>query len=201
VTPAELLSEALGSPADSIDRALFVTAAVSLATGATFILVGGSAVNVHTNRYLPTDIDLIGPFGAREQQRLLEIGFVPKGRHFSFGPENDEILIEFPDSVLFGLARSEPQEIEVAAGIVATLIALDDLMMDRVLQATDGTVVTFEEAVRLAVGTYPRIDWDSLRQRCEEASAGGGTAAVLLPETLRRIRWKARGLLRGSNRQ
>lgn len=47
-------------------------------------------------------------------------------------------------------------------GVGVWVIALDDLMMDRLRQAADGSVVTFEAAVSLAATMRERIDWGSL---------------------------------------
>ena len=51
------------------------------------------------------------------------------------------------------------------------LISVNDLMMDRLIQATDGTIVTWEEALALAIGAGDRIDWTVIRSRCRDAQA------------------------------
>ncbi len=46
------------------------------------------------------------------------------------------------------------------------IIALEDLMMDRLVQATDGTAVTWDEANLLANAAHDRVDWDAIEARC-----------------------------------
>jgi len=79
--------------------------------------------------------------------------------------------------------------VELHPGLTAQVVSLDDLMMDRVVQATDGTPATFGDAVKLAVGAYAQIDWDGLEQRAQEASGTmDEAAAIVLPESLAKIR-------------
>ncbi len=192
----DLLASALAEPADSPARALLVTAAVSMAVGAEYVLVGGSAVNVHTGVYRPTDLDLVGPLGPAVDRAVGSLGFARRGRYLVLEREGQEIVLDLPDSALFDLAGDPPEEVEVAAGVTAAVLSPTDLMMDRTLQATDGTVVTMEEALTLAVGAYPRIDWPELERRALAASGRGPQAYALLPATLRRIRSLARRALR-----
>ncbi len=39
-------------------------------------------------------------------------------------------------------------------------------MMDRLVQATDRTDTTWDEAIELAEATYKRVNWDTIRSRC-----------------------------------
>jgi len=198
VRAPDLLALALAEPADSPARALFVTAAVSVAAGARYVLVGGSAVNVHTGAYRPTDIDLVGPLGPVLERAAAGLGFARRGRYLILESAGQEIVLDLPDDALFELAADPPEEVEVAAGVTAAVLSATDLMMDRALQATDGTVVTMEEALTLAVGAYPRIDWARLEARVASATRQGPRAYALLPDTLRRVRSLARRALRAA---
>lgn len=195
---ADLLALALAEPADSPARALFVTAAVSMAAGTRYVLVGGSAVNVYTGAYRPTDLDLVGPLGPALERAAISLGFARRGRYLVLESAGREIVLDLPDDSLFDLAADPPEEVEVAAGVTAAVLSATDLMMDRTLQATDGTVVTMQEALTLAVGAYPRIDWAALERRALAASSRGSQTYAALPATLRRIRALARGALRAS---
>ena len=193
-----MLERGLGMDPGDPARALLVAAAVCEAVGRSFVVVGGSAVSFHTGSYRPTDIGFVGPIDEEGRTRLTALGFRASGRHLVIdSPQGGVILIEFPAEELFGFATEPPERIEVAEGVVVEVIALDDLMMDRLIQATDGTPVALGEAVLLAVAAYRRIDWGSLERRA--ASAGvdvTASAARLLPGVLGRVRGTARRLIR-----
>jgi hypothetical protein len=185
MTPEELLAAA--------------AAAVAAAVGHRVVLAGGAAVNLHTGAYRPTDIDLITPLGPADRRALERLGLVSQGRHYRYDTPTGPILVEFPDDHLDPMLTTPPEIVDVAPGVTASVVAVDDLMLDRALQATDGTPVTFDEALRLAVAAYPRIDWDDLRDRATAASTVTGTrAADLLPDTLARIQRAAKRRLRSA---
>jgi len=176
-----------------------LTAAVSEATGTEYVLVGGAAVNVHTGGYRPTDFDLVGPLGPAVDRALGVLGFARRGRFLVLAAAGRELVLDLPDDTLFDLAGDPPDRVVVAEGVTAAVLSATDLMMDRVLQATDGTAITLEEAVRLAVGAYRRIDWRVLESRSRVASEQGSGAYALLPATLHRVRSLARRALRDLN--
>ncbi|MEN8042010.1 MAG: hypothetical protein ABFR95_10960 [Actinomycetota bacterium] len=193
--PRLLFDRAAAAEPDSTERYLLLIAAIDSVLGTRTILVGGSAVNVHTGTYNPTDIDLVASVGAAEREVLMGWGFSWAGvghRHLSYVfPDGEIALVEFPSSTLDGTRPPEWMDVAPDAGI--WLIALDDLMMDRLQQATDGSKVTFEAAVSLARTMRDRIDWVSLQ---EEAQSPGNMAlgvgkslddvrAALDPETNR----------------
>lgn len=142
--PVRPLVVALAVDADPCDpaRSVLIAAAVASAFGGQVVLVGGAAVNLHTGVHRPTDIDLIARLGPEQHLALERLGFRRRGRHYQLDAPDGPILIEFLDDHLYPLLTSEPEVIEVAPGVRAQVIALDDLMMDRTLQATDGTEVT-----------------------------------------------------------
>ena len=67
------------------------------------------------------------------------------------------------------------------------MATLDDLMMDRLQQATDGSLVTFEAAVSLASAMIDSIDWASLG----EEALSPGNRALGVDEALRAVRTAA----------
>jgi hypothetical protein len=85
--------------------------------------------------------------------------------------------------------------IDLGPGELA-VISLNDLMMDRLLQATGGEPVTFDEAVRLGVAAYERIDWASLEERAAAIANGESLAEAALPDVLSTVRRAAIRLLR-----
>ena len=59
--------------------------------------------------------------------------------------------------------------IDIVDGVVVRVISVNDLMMDRFVQATDGTLVTWDEALTLAIAAQDRIDWTLIESRCRNA--------------------------------
>ena len=76
------------------------------------------------------------------------------------------------------------------------MISLNDLMMDRLLQATGGEQITFEEAVRLAVAAYDRVDWSEIEERVSSTALGGSLAGTALPDMVAKVRRKVIRLMR-----
>jgi len=173
-----------------------VAAAFSMVALENAVVVGGVAAELHTHSYRPTDIDLVG-YRRRDHSRSLnELGFRKEGRHWLYSFDDGETLaVEVPSDRLDDFAVEPPLIVSLNPGQVA-VISLNDLMMDRLLQATGGEPVTFDEAVRLAVAAYQRIAWAELEQRAIAAEAEGSSAGRELPVVLARVRREAKRLLR-----
>jgi len=173
--PRLLFEMAAQAESDTAERYLLLIAAIDAVLEPDVVLVGGSAVNVHTGTYNPTDIDLVAAVGTAEREELVSWGFTWAGvghRHLSYEfPDGEIALVEFPSSTLDGTRPPEWREVTQDVGV--WLIALDDLMMDRLQQVTDGSLVTFEAAVSLARAMADGIDWGSLE---EEAQSPGNRA-------------------------
>ncbi len=193
-----LLRKAVDAPADSVERHLLVVAAVEAILGRDVVLVGGAAVNVVTGTYLPTDIDLVASVTTEDREQLVDSGFEWAGvghRHLSLTmPDGEVILVEFPDAHLD--AALPPERIEIQPGISISIISLDDLMMDRLKQTTDGTSVTLDAAVALASAAYASIDWDWLEKR----SVLPELEAIGVPDALATVRREAKRSLRDRGR-
>ena len=159
---SHLLALAHGTRPDSAERVLLSAAAFGLAVRAPLVLVGGAAQMVHSGYERFTDVDMVGPIDARDKAALDRLGFVRDGRHWVSGSGDDQIAIEVPSERLYGEEAPELVEVE---GVFVQLISVNDLMMDRLIQATDGTIVTWEEALALAIGAGDRIDWTVIRSR------------------------------------
>ena len=152
---AELM-RADGEP-DPALRRLWIVAAIDAIVPRPIFLVGGAAVDLHTGRYQPTDVDLVGVVTAEDRSALVDAGFVESGgRHLRWDyPDGTSELVEFPGSTLNGTS----ERIQLSDTVMVNVISVESLVVDRITQATDGTIVTFDEAVRLIVATADRIDW------------------------------------------
>ncbi|HLF61063.1 MAG TPA: hypothetical protein VI980_07800 [Acidimicrobiia bacterium] len=142
---------------DPILRSLWLAKAADYAIKDRAVLVGGAAVNLHTGSYRPTDVDMCALLDASDRQALVELGFAnAQGDHFEYRFDDGETwLLEFPGSQVDG----DVSMIQLSAGDTLTVIRLESLIVDRLLQATDRTSVTFEEAVRLCLAAFEKTDW------------------------------------------
>jgi hypothetical protein len=168
VTPADLLDHARKAPEHSPERSLWLVAAIEQIIGKPLVLVGGAAANTYTGEYIPTDIDLIGSgIDAADRAKLIPNGFTDPGVghrhvHITLRPGEVPVYVEFPTPPL---DAEEVTEVELAEGVVATIISLTDLVVDRLKQATDGTGVTHDAAVALIAATYEELDWEAIDRR------------------------------------
>jgi len=151
---------------DSAERVLLAAAAFDTVVRAPLVLAGGAAQMIHTGHPRLTDIDMVGPVDSRDKAALSESGFGRDRRHWVCGTGTDEVAIEVPSETLFG---EEPPELVEVEGVIVRVISINDLMMDRLVQATDGTRVTWEEALALAVAAHNRLDWSLVEARCRKA--------------------------------
>jgi hypothetical protein len=190
--PGDLLRRAGEANIGSTERKLLTAAGFGEAALEGAVLVGGTAVELHTGAYRPTDIDLVGYTKPGSDVILAELGFEREGRHWLFTFADGETLaIEVPGDRLDDYALEAPLLIDLAPGQIA-VISLNDLMMDRLLQATGGEPVTMDEAVRLATAAYERIDWESLSARSDTAAQDKTLARADLPAVLASVRRSAR---------
>jgi hypothetical protein len=161
------------------------------------VLIGGAAHNLYTDDYRPTDIELAASGVGRAEFELLgAAGFFDRGpgyRHIEVRlgePEFPE-LIEFPTD-LDGIESTDT--IALTDGVSIEVISLSDLIVDRLIQATDGTSLTFDDAVALLVATYGDIDWQVVDRLVERRSLDPMLSE--LPTVLQRVRTVAKEALR-----
>ena len=171
------------APPSSVERVLLATAAFDALTRVPLVLVGGAAQMIHTGCERLTDIDMIGPIDFGDKAALARAGFVREGRHWVHGSADHQIAIEVPGDTLFGEEIPELLDVE---GVVVQVISVTDLMMDRLIQATDGTLVTWEEALSLGIAARDRVDWTVIESRCRAAQADDFTLRDL-PGVLDRL--------------
>lgn len=167
MTPQELLALAGVQPRHSPERALYLAAAIEQFLGTRFVVVGGAAANRFTGEYRPTDLDLVGPMDANARARLTALGFVDRGvghRHLEYAfADDDHVLVEFPDTQVDGV--HPPEIVEVAPGAFAHVIQVEDLMLDRLRQATTREAITHDAALVLLVAVWDRLDHAALEAR------------------------------------
>jgi hypothetical protein len=147
--------------------------------------------------YHPTDVDLVGYRRRGHPARLTRLGFVKDGRHWVIEFDDGEaVAVEVPGDRLFDFAIEQPMIVDLEPGRLS-VISLNDLMMDRLLAATGGESVSYDEALRLAIAAYPSIDWSLLEERSAGAAMRRTSAGQVLPEILKRIRQAAKRAIRG----
>jgi hypothetical protein len=149
--------EAAQSADNAILRSLWLAKAADYGIKGRAVLVGGTAVNLHTGSYRPTDIDMCAFLDVSDRQALVELGFTnSQGDHFEYQFGDGELwLLEFPDSQVDG----DTEMIDLSPEDQLAVIRKESLIVDRLVQATDGTKITFQEAVRLCVVVYSSTNW------------------------------------------
>lgn len=176
---------------NELDRSLWLASAAAHAIDGRAVLVGGAAVNMHTQSYRPTDVDMCAHLDESDRRALEDVGFQRQhGDHFSFEfPDGEVWLLEFPSSQVDGdvsvVALDDDQTLEV--------ISLESLIVDRVLQATDGTGLTFDEALRLLVSVFHDADWVRVDQEVRDRDRVA--PKLKLQTTYSRLKEQARSLL------
>jgi len=145
-----------GEPDRSLRR-LWLVAAIDVIVARPIFLVGGAAVDLHTGRYQPTDVDIVGVVTVEDRSALVNAGFVETGgRHLRWDyPDGTSEFVEFPGSTLEGSF----EEVQLSDTVRMNVITVESLVVDRIVQATDATEVAFDEALRLIVATADRVDW------------------------------------------
>jgi len=149
--------EAAQSVDNPVLRSLWLAKAADYGIKGRAVLVGGTAVNLHTGSYRPTDIDMCAPLDSSDREALVELGFTnSQGDHFEYQFEDGELwLLVFPDSQVDG----DIEIIDLSSEDQLAVIRKESLIVDRIIQATDGTKVTFQETVRLCVVVYESTNW------------------------------------------
>lgn len=143
-------------------RRLWVVAAIEALLDTRLVIVGGTAVDLHTGSYRPTDVDVIGSVSKADRAILHEAGFTDHGsRHVAWTSSGGEtVLVEFPSSTL----DSDYELIELEPGTTVAVIALRGLVIDRLTQATHPNRVSFDDAVALVAAVAEDVDWAAVAE-------------------------------------
>ena len=171
---AEVLkAQAASAKSGSIERTLWITALVSEVLDRRVVLIGGAAHNLYTGEYRPTDIDLAATgVGRSEFETLAGQGFIDRGighRHIELHLRDSEPpeLVEFPTDLT---DIDSTDTVRLAERVAVEVISLSDLVVDRLIQATDGSPVTFGDAVSLLVAMSSEVDWTTVMRLVEQRS-------------------------------
>ena len=170
---------------------MWLAKAADHAISAKAVLVGGAAVNLHTGSYRPTDVDLCAYLDQGDRASLKSLGFRHlQGDHFEYVfADGQKWLLGFPDRQVDG----EVSEIRLDQEETLDVISLESLVVDRMVQATDGTRITFDEAVRLCVATFEKTDWSSVEQEISRREAKRSISG--LRQTYERVMIRTRTVL------
>lgn len=128
-----------------------------------------------------------------DRESLVDLGFrQSQGDHFEYCfADGQRWLLEFPDRQVDGNVIA----IMLGNDDALDVISLESLIIDRLVQATDGTTVTFDEAVRLCIATFERADWTWIEQ--EVGRRETDQQAPGLSATFARVRSRTTALLEG----
>lgn len=174
---ARALLEAALARDDPTERKLAVVGVIDLALrdlGIRPVVVGGVAVEYWTyGEYATGDIDLLMPYLPAASDRLAELGFERKGRHWVL--PGTEIFVEAPGSVLE--PREEAVEIELGEGRTALVLSAEDILVARLEEfvATGHRDPAEQSVLLLRAG---RLDRRRLEQRVEQEQLGQALAAI-----------------------
>lgn len=159
------LIEAEQAP-DEIYRSVWLAMAADHAIADRAVLVGGSAVNIHTQMYRPTDVDMCAYLDGEDREALVNIGFTQRqGDHFEHRFDDGELwLLEFPDARVDGTIM----QVRLSDSDELSIITRESLVVDRLAQTTDGSGATFDEAVRLCLAVLATTDWTEVGRQLVE---------------------------------
>lgn len=197
-----LLADAAGQE-DRARRALLVAAAIGDAlerAGCHPVLVGGAAVEIYTrSAYTTFDLDFVAASTEGLAATMGELGFERSGRHWLH--RELSLAVEFPGTVL-APARSVSMDV---AGLKLTIIAVEDLIVDRLASWKRWGWDPDGAAAALLLGLHSRLDRARLEKRAaaEDVSDAlqklrplAGRGAELSKDTLRRLRRQLMGAKR-----
>lgn len=197
---ASRLAEAVALE-DETERKLAVAAVVNLAVqplGFRAVVIGGLAVEFWTQgQYTTADIDLYLPWTPEVDAALAAVGFVKQGRHWTL-PEH-EIFVEAPASV--PREREEVDEVTLPTGATALVLAVEDVIVDRLHQfVAGGHSDALEQAVALLA--VEEVDYPRLIERAAEERLK--TALIEVERVSQRLRrgedvpsWELHEIARG----
>ena len=186
---AQSLLASAGRERNRLRRHLLVAAALREILSSEPVVVGGTAEEFWTaDEYHETDLDICVSLRESGERELRAAGFRPDGRHWV--REDIAVAVEFPDSKIDG---DPDRTILTPVGTgAARIIGVDDLYIDRLMQATmreDVEGIEFHSALAVAAACFEQIDWVYVRKRItskQESEPAVGVAMRKLDSTIRR---------------
>lgn len=147
------------------------------ARGIRLVVVGGSAITAWDARvHTSLDIDLVGAALTVDLDEVLrgELGFAREGRHWF--DEDLRLAVERP-GVTLEPAGAEVVEVRSPSGASVLVIALEDLILDRVLEwEATGAFDAWAQAAGML--EHPALDRGRLGRRATETDVAVALAAV-----------------------
>ena len=130
------------------------------------IVIGGLAVEFWTyGEYATADIDLYLPHGPAVDDLLAELGFEKRGRHWV--QEQHGLFVEAPASI--PADGEEVDEVTLPTGAAALVLAVEDVIVDRLHQfVAGGHSDVLEQAVALLA--VEELDHPRLIERATQES-------------------------------
>lgn len=190
---------------DETERKLAVAAVVHQAVqplGFRAVVIGGLAVEFWTqSEYTTADIDLYLPHSPAIDDALAGLGFTKQGRHWVL--EGHDVFVEAPASV--PRESEEVYEVALATGAVAIVLAVEDVIVDRLHQfVAGGHSDVLEQAVALLA--VEELDYPRLIARATEERLK--TALIEVERISQRLRrgevvasWELHDIARGLRRR
>jgi hypothetical protein len=140
------------------------------------VLVGGAAVELYTGgAYTSGDLDFVGTVPVQVERRLLEAGFVRRGRHWVHEP--GQLFVEFPGAAL---APGETTAVLRLGDLEVLVVSPEDLLVDRLggwqhwRSSQDGVNAFLLHRAQGAV-----LDRKRLQARAEAAECVAALASLL----------------------
>lgn len=152
---------ALGRASSPTERWLYLSALLAQAAGVPaedFIIVGGSAIELHTSRqYTTGDVDIVSSQAERMKGILRGWGFEKEGRVWV--SKDLGIVVDFVGTRYTGdLARTQILRTPFGAVRVA---AIEDLIVKRLASAKHWKAAGDLDHAKLLIGVYrERLDWE-----------------------------------------
>lgn len=171
---------------------MVLAAALSSVMSRPPIVVGGTAEEFWTrDEYRPTDLDLIPDPTPDDRAAFEQLGLKREGRFWL----HDDIPVEFPYDETFEVRRTFEKKI---AGVVVSVIGVDDLYVDRLVQTTsteNPRDVQFASALAVAATNYETLDWKYIDERIDETAEAKPTLGASMRRMNRTVKREARKAL------
>jgi len=140
------------------------------------VVIGGLAVEFWTQGdYTTADIDLYLPWTPQVDVALASAGFIKEGRHWTV-PDHG-VFVEAPASALG--EQEEVHEVVLADGHVAVVLALEDVLIDRLHQFVAGG---YRDVTSQAIALLGSDELDSERLKARARDEGLDSALQAIRE-------------------
>jgi predicted nucleotidyltransferase len=131
------------------------------------IIVGGLAVEIYTRSdYTTVDIDVIVSDRKLAGDILVQLGFIPEGRHWYH--EELMVSIEIPNDVLEDADHDRIIELKMSDGLKVFVIGIEDIILDRLRACIHWKSTSdCEWGKRMFYLHFERIDLEYMRKEAK----------------------------------